>query len=395
MRQILYEYKKIMFKPILLVLIVVFTLADIYVLINRSDDYAPFSSVPTAEKVYNDFAEKTQGNITVENIELIVEKYNEASEKISGDFSVDFDLDSTYTGYLQSDFNVFSELYEGIKRNYYYADNIEVILETAQSNAKYYKNTDNTEQYNKYTKMHKVYKDRVISGFYRTDGFEMLFDHTFSSFLMIVLLMFALSGIIVSEKECGMNALILSTKNGHRCFACYKTLACVLVSVTFVVWFSLVDLATIAFTNGLYGWSNPLYSLPTYQFSPAPWSIGCHVVFCMLFKSVGLTCLSSVIAICSLNAKGTVSAFSFSCIIIVVLIFLDDISRISSVNNIFTMMNPVSAFTIQSRILKFDCFSLKQICIENWVLNCGLVLLTAIMLSVFAAIARNNRRKLI
>lgn len=395
MRQILYEYKKIMFKPILLILLLIFTLSDVYVLFSKSDSYAPFSSVPTAEKAYNQFAEQIEGEMTPEKIDWVIEKYNETAEKISGDFSTDFDLESTYTGYLQSDFNVFSELYEGIKRNFYYADNTKEILETAQYNADYYINTDNAQQYNKYTKMHKVYNDRTISKFYRTDGFEMLFDHTFSSFLMIVLLVFALSGIIVSEKECSMNVLILSTKKGQRCFARYKTLACVLVSATFVVWFSLVDIFTIAITNGLYGWANPLFSLPTYQFTPVSWSIGWHIVFCMLLKLVGLISLSAVILICSLNSKGIVSAFSFSCIIVVVLILFDDMSRINSVNNIFTMMNPVSAFTFQSRILEFDCFSFKQICIESWVLNCGLILITAVVMGVLAAIACNNRRKLI
>ena len=118
MKRIAYECLKLIRRPVVLILWAVFTLADVGVLIQSADRYAPFASAPEAEVVYNDYADRVEGPMTAEKIGLVIEKYEEVSAKLQTDFSAEFDPDHTYTGYRQGDFNVFSELYEGMRRNY-------------------------------------------------------------------------------------------------------------------------------------------------------------------------------------------------------------------------------------------------------------------------------------
>lgn len=392
MKRIAYECLKLIRRPVVLILWAVFTLADVGVLIQSADRYAPFASAPEAEVVYNDYADRVEGPMTAEKIGLVIEKYEEVSAKLQTDFSAEFDPDHTYTGYRQGDFNVFSELYEGMRRNYYYADDMKEALDKARTALAYYQSAGNGEQVQHYETLLSVYEGRKVPGFYRTDGFEAYFAHTFSALLTLLLLLFVLAGLIPTERESGMDSLILTAKKGERNMSGDKLAACAVVAVMLVTWFTAVDLVTLAVTNGLHGWSNPLYSLATYAASPVGWSIGAQVAFLFLLKVLGAVAVAALIALCSRLAPGTVSAFAAGGILLAGLIVADDLCRVNVVDSWYVLLNPVSAFTFSGRLTAFETVTVGSLCLQRWIVHAVLISLAALLACGAALIALKRRR---
>lgn len=347
MKIVFFEFKKIMFKPILLILLVVFSVIDVYLLTVNARDYAPFSSMESAEKLYNDCCEKVEGKITNEKISFVIDKYNETAAKISGDFSTDYDTSNSYTGYLQSDFNVFSELYSEIKRVYQYSENTEKAIEKAKENIEFFSESGNAAQVKKYEDMISVYEGRKVDSFYRTDGFEAYFGHNFSSLIALLMILFALSGAFSSEREIGMTSLIFTSKRGVNGIIWPRLAASVLICAFLVAWFTLVDIATVAVANGLYGWENPLYSLPSYTYTTVNYSIGTHVILSALLKVVGLCSVSFCIISISSLSPSTLVSFSANITLIIMLILLDDRARFGGSKVLSAFFNPISLFTLQ------------------------------------------------
>ena len=347
MKIVFFEFKKIMFKPILLILLVVFSVIDVYLLTVNARDYAPFSSMESAEKLYNDCCEKVEGKITNEKISFVIDKYNETAAKISGDFSTDYDTSNSYTGYLQSDFNVFSELYSGIKRVYQYSENTEKAIEKAKENIEFFSESGNAAQVKKYEDMISVYEGRKVDSFYRTDGFEAYFGHNFSSLIALLMILFALSGAFSSEREIGMTSLIFTSKRGVNGIIWPRLAASVLICAFLVAWFTLVDIATVAVTNGLYGWENQLYSLPSYTYTTVNYSIGTHIILSALLKVVGLCSVSFCIISISSLSPSTLISFSANITLIIMLILFDDRARFGGSKVLSAFFNPISLFTLQ------------------------------------------------
>lgn len=347
MKIVFFELKKIMFKPILLILLVVFSVIDVYLLTVNARDYAPFSSMESAEKLYNDCCEKVEGKITNEKISFVIDKYNETAAKISGDFFTDYDTSNSYTGYLQSDFNVFSELYSGIKRVYQYSENTEKAIEKAKENIEFFSESGNAAQVKKYEDMISVYEGRKVDSFYRTDGFEAYFGHNFSSLIALLMILFALSGAFSSEREIGMTSLIFTSKRGVNGIIWPRLAASVLICAFLVAWFTLVDIATVAVANGLYGWENPLYSLPSYTYTTVNYSIGTHVILSALLKVAGLCSVSFCIISISSLSPSTLVSFSANITLIIMLILFDDRARFGGSKVLSAFFNPISLFTLQ------------------------------------------------
>ena len=347
MKIVFFEFKKIMFKPILLILLVVFSVIDVYLLTVNARDYAPFSSMESAEKLYNDCCEKVEGKITNEKISFVIDKYNETAAKISGDFFTDYDTSNSYTGYLQSDFNVFLELYSGIKRVYQYSENTEKAIEKAKENIEFFSESGNAAQVKKYEDMISVYEGRKVDSFYRTDGFEAYFGHNFSSLIALLMILFTLSGAFSSEREIGMTSLIFTSKRGVNGIIWPRLAASFLICAFLVAWFTLVDIATVAVTNGLYGWENPLYSLPSYTYTTVNYSIGTHVILSALLKVAGLCSVSFCIISISSLSPSTLVSFSANITLIIMLILLDDRARFGGSKVLSAFFNPISLFTLQ------------------------------------------------
>lgn len=394
MRLVFFEIKKMMFKPILIILLAVFTAADIYLLAVNSSEYAPFSSMKSAEDFFNSCCEKVEGQLTNDSIEWVIDRYNESASKISGDFSTKYDADQSYTGYLQMDYNVFSELYNGMKQAYRYGDNTEKIIEKAKENAAYFSQNNIPVQAEKFNSMISVYEGRHIDSFYRTDGFEAYFAHNLSSLLALLITVFALAGAVSSERENDMVSLILPSKRGTNGVIWPRLAAAAVMSVFFVVWFTAVDIATVAVTNGLYGWQNPLYSLPEYTYTSVNYSIGMHVTISALLKIVGLCTVSfGIIAISSLS-RSTLISFSVSIAMLIALIVIDDRALFIGSTKFVSFLNPVSLFTLQDIIKSYATVQLFGYNLTSFIaaVCTGLFVMLALFI-VSAAVLRLSARK--
>ncbi|MBP5617788.1 MAG: hypothetical protein J6X61_01375, partial [Clostridia bacterium] len=265
-------------------------------------------------------------------------------------------------------------------------------LDKARTALAYYQSAGNGEQVQHYETLLSVYEGRKVPGFYRTDGFEAYFAHTFSALLTLLLLLFILAGLIPAERESGMDSLILTAKKGERNMSGDKLAACAVVAVMLVTWFTAVDLVTLAVTNGLYDWSNPLYSLATYAASPVGWSIGAQVAFLFLLKVLGAVAVAALIALCSRLAPGTVSAFSAGGILLAGLIVADDLCRVNVVDSWYVLLNPVSAFTFSGRLTAFETVTVGSLCLQRWIVHAVLISLAALLACGAALIALKRRR---
>lgn len=77
-------------------------------------------------------------------------------------------------------------------------------------------------------KIYDLFHDRQITSFAYTEGYKRMTEYTFSSWLVLLICLFAVSGVFAGEKEIQMDKLLKSTQKGYRATAYAKIAAALL-----------------------------------------------------------------------------------------------------------------------------------------------------------------------
>lgn len=138
-----------------------------------------------------------------------------------------------------------------------------------------------------------------------------------SSFLFIVfLLLLVVSPVFSTERATGMDAIILSTRNGRVKAVTAKLAASVIFTAVFVAVYNLVQLAGYIGVGGVMGWDAPLKSILGYTMTPYNITMLQYFMLQLVLQLVGSIILTLTIAFISSKCKSSLSAFFVSLIAI-------------------------------------------------------------------------------
>lgn len=315
-----YEWKKAFRKKSLLFMLIIFMLIDIMKIFSSyhqnsylvGDDSKEWSTA--FWMLYSDY----KGSITSEKIENLLELYNPLQEKIAemtANTEVNMELYMTGTAY--SDYNFLNRYYvTPIKYFYLYEQNARQVCLTAAENAKYYNDIGNVFEARKNTEIYYLFQNRKITDFAYLELQEFYLNYHFSDILILLFILYGISGIYGCEEEGKMNLLLLTNKNGRKKTEIAKIIATATFVITTSLLFSMVDHISFVMAAGTNeGMNMPLYAISFMSETPLDLSIGQYLILSAVTKAVGFLILGLCILAISKICKNSMFSFSIGLIV--------------------------------------------------------------------------------
>ncbi|MEG0751071.1 MAG: hypothetical protein RR998_04920 [Oscillospiraceae bacterium] len=362
MRLVFFEMRKNFFKKSILIVLIIFTALNIFKIFSSYEMYGKFRNdkIGKAQSAYAEIYSDVSGKMTDSKIQLIVGEYKRLLNEISEfTYSKDYD-ENTYTGYIMGDFNLFKfDFFEPMNYAFNYSSYSKEIANKAILNAEFFKSQNNTYEVQKNEMIADLYQNRKIESFYDYNGFEALFKYNFSSILIFLLCVFALTPVFVTEKETGMNLILQVSQSGGVKTALAKYFAAIIFVLSICMWFFLCDIATFGLRYGFDGVLSPLYGIKEFKNTPLNISI---LGYCFVFfgiKALSILSVSSLILLISQFPKKIIFPFIINISIIFLLIFLSDLSgrHFYEMLNLFnpaSLLTPTEIFKVFSVVRIFD-----------------------------------------
>lgn len=307
-----YELKKNYFKKSVIIILIVFTIANIWKCNDLKVNYGRFSHMNSVEIAYRDLVnERLSGIITADKIQFVMKEYEQLAYIVDNtDYSTEYD-ENRYTGYVFGDYGLFRfYIIPDMEYAYLYSQYSADIVENAVENEKFYADISNIYQVKENILIQKLYQNRNIPSFYDTDGIQEFLSYDFSVLLSVMMIVLAVSSAFCMEKESGMY-MILSTAATRKKLIKPKILAAIIYSLFIGTYFFVVDFIIFAVFWGIHGVFNPIYSLANFQYTPLNCSIFTFIAIRLLLRLVFTTVACLICLICSCVIKS--SRLSFGC----------------------------------------------------------------------------------
>lgn len=384
MKLFVYEIKKALSKPMVIVTLILFIFVNLFKI------YLVYQEERGNDPIWHGkyrLLQEIQGEITLEKLELIIGHYNELNRLIkSGEYSVEFDA-NTYTGYQFGDWNIFKEIYDEIDYLYHYPERTQEILTKAHENLELYSEAGNKYEIQRSRAIIERYDNRKITAYYDTIGLESYFSYDFSSLLILLLLVFILSFVFAGERDSGMDNLILTARNGKKYITKIKLLAAGVMSVGIALIFYAVDLITFDLFFGLNGLENPLYSLLSFTDTALLLNIGQFMALSLAIKIVGVLIFAMLILLFSTLFSEVLSALFLSLCSIFIFVGLNDLFEQAAGQ----LINPITLLTNRSLFSGFFTYNLGNNAVTS--LTVIVALFVAYLTVIFAVtlfLQKNN-----
>lgn len=330
-----YELKKIFSKRITIIAIVLFVLLDVFKIAMIYKEQIIEDPLYNARQT---LINKIEGPMTNEKISFVINKKNELEKIVSsGDFSTEYNPE-TYSGYIFGDSMIFKETYESLDYAYHYSSMSKEIIKKAEENKLLY--TSNAYEQEKADDIIKSFSNRGISEFYSTAEFETYLGYNFSSLLILLLLMLTLSPVFSEEKESKMHLLILSSPKGKSSITFAKLSAGAAVCVLISVLLSAVDFTSFFLLFGFEGFSNPLYSLPSFAYTPFGGTIAEYIALMTINKIFGSIIFGFLFMLISCIFSSSAPSFVCSGAVVILSICANDFIA----SRTLFQLNPISFF---------------------------------------------------
>ena len=389
MKAIYWEMRKSLFRLPVLIVLIVFSLLDIFRISEVYSIFGRFSSENTRviRTAYYDFYDELKGTVSNENIEILVQKDKELTSLImSGEYSREYDP-KCFTGYEFGDFALFHfNIVPEVRYYLTYPNYSNEIVRKADENISFFKskNADYQAKYNDLIR--RMYSGRNISEYRLTEWAGFYFSYDFSSLLAMIILVFGLCSSFTAEKESGMTRIICSVgKIRDTTFS--KVVAAAVYSSAITLWFSALDLTVMCISFGIDGLNMPVYSAEYFKDSPYSFSFITAIIVCGVLRFASLVVVSLTVLLISEISPNTIVSGIVSFAFIIVLIL--------SAGYFPSVLNPVLALTQDSYIKTFDCINLfgnpvPQLYIAALTLLMMSIALTIIIVSISAKSMRKS-----
>lgn len=385
MKFIYFEMKKSWLKPLTLVLILVFTVINVYkisqvFIISNTKQYGEEFIRNSKFNLYD----KLKGEVNDEKIEFIKKNSEQLSKEVDGfAFSREYD-DARYTGYIFGDYNLFnSDLKSDFRYIVMYPNLTLSVLQKSKDNISFYKEYDNIYEVRKNQLIYNTYTGRNLDSYYLTQGSEEYFKYDFSSLLILMLVIFYSCQLFTHENESGMSMIISTTIKG-KYVAWAKLFSMMIFCILITLYFLIVDLLAINSLYNLEGLSEPLYSLKSFSLSPYNCSVMSMIFRVNIIRCLAYICLSAIVMFISYISRRSIVSIiaSFTCI--AGLLYIEEVNS--------SIINPVTLLSIRKYLYNFNYINILNYPISAiQVAICATVLVCLIIISMLFYL---NRRKM-
>lgn len=320
-RLIRFEYRKHFVKPSIIITLLVFSLISafkIYGIYSENSLFARgYSTEQTVQikQLYWDFYKDFRGEITPDKIKQLLEIYRPIEAKTADlTASTRTDDPNTYTGNVYTDYHFFRRCFVlQMEHDYMYQSYANKVASAAQENMSFYQSIGNSYDYRKNASIAENFSGRKIQEFSFTEMYQYYLHYDFSSFLALLLCVYGLVSVFVSEKESEMDTLLLTTKFGGSKTIAAKLLSSALFVIGVCTWFWLFDLLAFSAVFGSFeGAAAPLYAIKSFADTSLSLTIGQYALLSGAVKTVGMLLLGLSILLLSSLFRNALLPFALS-----------------------------------------------------------------------------------
>jgi hypothetical protein len=325
-----YEMKKHFFKRSILIVLLVFSIINIVKINNvyQENSFISKSSSTIWNEVYWRLYDRFGGTMTLEKIEQLLSIYRPL-EKQTADLTASRAMDNpnTYTGNVYSDYYLLTGYYiEPMEYAYMYHSTANDIVQTAKENMTFYNEISNNYKYRENKIIASLFADRCINEFSYTEMYQYYLEYDFSSLLVLLICLYGLVSVFVSEKESDMDIIIITTVSGGRKTVISKIIASIIFVFFICLWFWLLDFSAFSFFfQSFEAASSPVYALKNFENSSVNFTLSQYSFLSALVKTAGIMIIGLSFLLVSSTSRNALFPFILNLVITGVAIFYQEI----------------------------------------------------------------------
>lgn len=313
------------------------------------------------------------GEITPELIEKI-RAYSQKMSAIiaSGNYDTENASDEFYTGYAFGDNNVIQSIQSTVRDAYLYPNSITELKKRADDCIEFFEGKNEFEV-RKNELIKKLYGGRKISVYGGYESIKLYFDYEFSSFIIMITMIFVFSSAFSNEMLTGTDKIIKSSgRAGSVFWAKHFTMYTFAAALTII--FSIADILYFGRFYGLGFLDQPLYAVPDYRFEPYNITIFGAIALSFVFKTLALIFTGEVIMLISSLTKNLGASMTISFAAIGAMIFAN--------GYIHGAVSPFSLFSTEKMICKFKCLNILGNPVPEFIVTIFLTLIYTAVLHI-------------
>ncbi len=387
-RIIFFELKKLFRNRLILVMLALLSVLNVY---HIYSDYA--ENVGTEKSYYDAYFnvyKDVSGSWDTETIEYVVSEYEKAKAIVDAkNFSTESDQPDTYTGYIFGDYGLFEKIKTEMEILYHYDGAMAELAQKAADNAAFFQQKENSYLMKVNQKIEKAYQNRTVSAFYDTFGLTEYFKYDFSTLLILILLIPMLSPLFAKEHEIEMYGLLKITPNFRKMSVCKMLTGAIAICFVSVI-FLLEDLLTFTYLYHISGFSQPIYTLSAFFYSPLNVSISSYIMLNAALKLLGFLVLGGVCMFVSSLVKNEIIPFCTSFAVTLILVVTDAFIE----HNVVSILNPVTLFSNGKLFREFQVTSIFETPVYTFSLPIAAAVLELILLytlTIFTSCSAKRR----
>ena len=350
-----YELKKHFLKRSIVIALLIFSVINIVKIdsIHRENSLIGETMPPSWNDTYWQLYDDFGGQMTLDKIDALM-AIQRPLEQQTADLTASTAMDNpdTYTGNVYSDYYLLTWCFvQPMEYAYMYRYTANDIVRAAQDNMQFYSEHSNEYLYRENEAIAKLFTGRSISDFAYTEMYQYYLEYDFSALLVILICLYGLIGVFVSEKEADMDTLILTTLSGGQKTVMAKIIASAIFIMIVCMWFWVLDFAAFSFSFGsLEAASLPLYALQNFEYASVNLTLSQFSLLSAGIKTMGMLVIGMIVLLISSKSKNALFPFAMSLVLCGGIILAQEMVA-GSGNVLMTALNPF-ALVANSELFK-------------------------------------------
>lgn len=372
-----FELKKSFLSPWMLVFLAGLLLMNGWKLY---DEYtAKTKQIAAYPALYEEFYSKWSGQITAGKVGELMEIYGPLKPKYeSGAISREYDPNAyTYSEATDAEFFA-SQFYREMYYDYLYQNEAVRITQNAQALQQLYSGIGNTYETRKNAEIVSRFAGRTVSQFADTHWAEVWLNHDYSAMPVLLLCLFGLCTVFVTERETEMYMLLRTARHGGAATVAAKLTASMLYALTVCLLFFGEDiLVLLALSGRPEALLSPVYAIRSLETTPLTMTVGQFLLWTVAVKTLGVLGCSCVILLISCLCRRVLYTFIAGFGALLGLIVLQEVCR---TRYWFKWFNPVELVISREIVTETSFVNVLGLPVVMHVFVIAGVLLTAALL---------------
>lgn len=381
LRLLRFECRKNFFSPWMLLFLVALLAVNGWKLQSeyqkQTDRFADY------EAVYETLYAQWGGEITREKIQNMMAVYGPLEQKSESMSLSSLEGSGTYTDSEYNDYLFLSSHFATeMEYDYLYVNQAIGITQRAQELASLCERRGNGYMAAEHRAAADTFQNRYIPRFADTRYIEVWLNHDYSSTLVLLLCLFGLCTVFVTERETEMYILQRTSRLGGGFTVAAKLTASILFVSLVCILFYCEDFFLLQLLSGHWdALSSPVYAIRLLEATPLNMTIGQFVLWSIGVKTLGILCCGCLILLASCVFKRVLTAFVAGFGGIMALVVLQEFCRTRIGLKWFNPMELVIAREIITDTVFVNVFG-TPVHVHTFVILGILLVITALVLSI-------------